>query len=130
MQPTLSNSEDFDPWSATVWGPGRALRPSGVPAVGTPQQLFQTRIKTPRGLYTTEKTNQQAPDSRSDCIIEVWNFGPVSNPTLGANLTSDMWIMHRGIRYDIVGKNDMQGDYRRQTTKYQCRICTNPVPVS
>lgn len=120
-KPTRPDAQDFHPMSAQIWGPTRTIRASGVPGQTTPTILFTTRIKTPRGLYTSEKTNQQQNDSRSDVLIEVWNYGP------GANLTADQWIQHNGIRYDILGKVDMQGDYRRLTTKYQCRLSNNPL---
>lgn len=119
--PSRQNAEDFDPWSAEIWGPTRTIRPSGVPGNGPLVLLMLTRIKTPRGLFTNEKTNQQQADSRSNCIIEVWNFGA------GKCLTADMWIIHRGIRYDVVGRNDMGADWRKQTVKYQCIMSSNPV---
>jgi hypothetical protein len=127
VKPRRQDSVDFDPVSAYIYQVVRTVRPSGVPGnTGTDTMLFRTRIKTPRGLFTNERTNLNTPDSRSDVVIEVWNYGPATNTTLGANLTADMYIMHRNIRYDIIGRNDMQGSYLRETTKYQCRICTNP----
>lgn len=126
MPPTRNNAEDFDPEPAYIFSITRESRTSGVPGVATATQLFETRIKPPRGMFASELTNNQIPDSRSDVIIEIWNDGPDSQPQLGANLTADMYIMHRGFRYDIVGRNDVQADYRRETTRYQCRVSNNP----
>lgn len=107
--------------SAQIFGPTRQVRDSGAPGETTPTLLDTTRIKPPRSLFTSERTNLQAPDSRTDVIIECWAFG------IAAKLTADMWFVHDGVRYDIIGKNDVNADYRKQTVKYQCRICNNPV---
>ena len=114
------DAEDFDPVSAQIYGPNRVVRTSGLPGtVAGGTLLFTTRIKPPRGLYTSERMSQQQADSRSDTIIEVWKYG------MGYQLDASMWIIHRGIRYDIVGKDDMQSNWRSQTVKYQCRQCNN-----
>lgn len=119
MARTRPNTEDFHPMSANIYGPARTIRASGVPGQTTPTLLMNTRIKPPRGLYTSERMNNQQADSRSDTIIEVWALG------VGANLTADMWIVHNGIRYDVIGRDDMGADHRSQTIKYQCRNCGN-----
>ena len=112
-------SEDFDPVSAEIYGPTRSTKESGVQTVGPPVLLFTTRIKCPRGLFVSERLAQQKPDSQADCIIEVSSMG------LGASLTSDMSIIHRGVTYEIKGK--LPGDYRTETVLYQCKTHNNPL---
>ncbi|CAB4176542.1 hypothetical protein UFOVP991_37 [uncultured Caudovirales phage] len=119
------NAEEFDPWSADIYGPTRLSRPSGVPGASAYVRLFTTRIKTPRGLYTTEMVNQQHDDARFDTVIEVSNAG--TDAVRGSALTTDMYILHRDRRYDIVGPNNTTADWRKETTSYQCRSSANPV---
>lgn len=121
------NSEEFDPVSADIYGPTRLVRPSGVPGASGYAKLLSTRIKTPRGLYTTEMSNQQHDDNRFDTIVEVYNGG--NTVCKGSALTTDMYIIHRGKRYDIVGPCNTTADWRKETTGYQCRASANPVAV-
>ena len=111
-------SVDFDPVSAEIFGPTRDVKLSGVQTVGPPTLLFTTRIKSPRGLFVSEKINQQHADAQFDCIIEVSSMG------IGASLTSDMHIKHRGTTYEI--KSKLPGDWRTEVTSYQCRAHNNP----
>lgn len=119
------NAEEFDPMSADIYGPIRQVRSSGVPGASDYTKLFSTRIKTPRGLYTTELANQQHDDARFDTVIEVSNAG--TSVVRGSALTTDMYILHRGRRYDIVGPCNTTADWRKETTSYQCRASANPV---
>lgn len=118
------NAEEFDPMSADIYGPTRLVRASGVPGASAYVKLLNTRIKTPRGLYTTELSNQQHDDARFDTIIEIANAG--TTVVRGSALTTEMYILHRGKRYDIVGPCNTTADWRSETTKYQCRASANP----
>ena len=118
------NAEEFHPMSADIYGPLRVIRPSGVPGATTYVKLLRVRIKTPRGLYTTEMDNQQHSDARFDTIIEVVNADTIAVST--RKLTTDMYIMHDGRRYDIVGPCSTTADWRKGTTSYQCRASANP----
>lgn len=120
------NSEEFHPMSADIYGPTRLIRPSGVPGASAYSKLLNTRIKTPRGLYTTEMINQQHDDARFDTIVEVYSGG--NNVVRGNALTTDMYILHNGMRYDIVGMCSTTNDWRKETTSYQCRSSINPPP--
>ena len=96
--------------SADIYGPTRQVRSSGVPGASAYARLFTTRIKTPRGLYTTELANQQHDDARFDTVIEVSNAG--TSAVRGSALTTDMYLLHRGRRYDIVGPCNTTADWR------------------
>ena len=118
---TRQNRADFHPMSAVIYQPTREVRSSGVPGkTGSPTVVMDgVRIVTPRGLYTSEKLNQQQADSRADVIVGVGDFG--------VTLTADMYIVHNDIRYDIVGICDPGADWRNDVTNYQCRISNNPL---
>lgn len=121
--PTRPRAESFHPASADVWGPNRVADNSGV--IKTEGiLLFNTRIKTPRGLFVSERMNHQAADSQSDVVISIWNY------LGGDRLTGDMWLMHLGIRYDIKGRiTQTQESWESHCTSYQCRMCTDSVPL-
>lgn len=106
-----SSGGEFDPCSAQVYGPTRASEPSGESALSAPTPVLLSRIKSPRGLFTTERENQAHSMSVSDMVIEIRSEGG------GDNLTADMWIVHRGITYWIKGKLGI--DWRAGTTLYQ-----------
>lgn len=107
-----SSGGEFDPWSAKVYKPGRQAEDSGeAAALATPVLVLTTRIKSPRGLFTTERSNQAHSFSVSDLAIEVRNEGG------GDNLTGDMWIVHRKVTYYIKGK--LGQDWTGGTTIYQ-----------
>lgn len=118
------NAEEFHPVSADIYGPTRLVRSSGVPSASAYVKLFSTRIKTPRGLYTTEIQNQLHDDSRFDTIVEVSNAG--NTVVKGNYLTTDMYIVHCGRQFDIVGPCNTTADWRKETTAYQCRSSNNP----
>lgn len=126
LGPARPRGEEFDPEPAFIYGPETTIRPTGVVET-TEKFLFETCIKPPRGMYTNERLNQQAPDSRSTLIIETWNYGPDWDETLGAHLTADMWIVHRGVRYDIVGQlKAVKASWQSETTAYEVRMSNNP----
>lgn len=106
---------DFDPVSATVYGPCRALTAGGEPIPGKPVVILSgTRIKTPRGLFTAEQTNQGHANSRTDSWIDIRVEGG------GDRLTADMWIIHREKRYDI--KGPLGVDWRTGYARYQVTV--------
>lgn len=113
----------FAPGDAFVYAPVRTTE-QGVTTTG--EQLFfgPTRITTPRGLLVSEKTDNQVATGVSDVVIEIWNHG-------GCNkLTTDMWIIHDDIRYDIKGPmRTKNASWQAETTAYQCRINNDPQPV-
>lgn len=110
---------EFDPCSAQVYGPARKQMDSGESALDTDALILKSRIKSPRGLFTSERENQAHPQSVSDMVIEIRSEGG------GDNLTADMWIVHRTRTYWIKGK--LGQDYRTGTTLYQVSI-QNDIP--
>lgn len=88
---------DFDPMSAEVWQPNRIQASSGESVPGEPTVFLRTRIKSPRGLFTQEATNQGRSNSQTNNWIDVRLEGG------GDKLTADMWIIHNSVRYDIKG---------------------------
>lgn len=102
---------DFDPVEAIVLRPERDSLPSGEPMADRMVPFLETRIKSPRALYTSERENQGHPQSTSDLVIEVRNEGG------GDDLTADMQISHRKRTYQI--KGILRSDFRKGTTCYQ-----------
>jgi hypothetical protein len=88
----------MDPVSAVVYKPNRVQLSSGETVTGTPIVVLRTRIKPPRGIYVRELENQGHADSYTDRLIAVRIEGG------GDKLTSDMWFVHSGTRYDIKGQ--------------------------
>lgn len=116
------NAVAFDPVSAYIHGPVRIVSDTGVTRTSTDSAetlLFRTRIKTPRGMYTWEHNNQHKADSVVSMVIEVWTHGL-------PQLTSDMWIMHRDQRYDIIGELPQAGEWTTETKAYQVKTTGNP----
>ena len=101
---------DLDPVSAQVWGPKEIQLPSGE-STSTPALLLTTRIKSPRGLFVSEQTNLGHAYAVGDMAIAVRNEGG------GTKLSSAMWIMHRGVRYEIKGV--LRTDWQAGLTTYQ-----------
>ncbi len=107
-----SSGGEFDPVSAKVYRPSRQAEESGEStALAEPILHLTTRIKSPRGLFTSERSNQAHAFSMSDMVIEVRNEGG------GDNLTADMWIVHRKVTYYIKGV--LRQDWTGGTTFYQ-----------
>lgn len=124
--PARPRGEEFDPDEAEIWGPVRTPRASGEVEITDTLLFGGTRIKPPRGMYASERTDQAAPDARNTCVVEIWNYGPDDNPNLGATLTSDMWIIHIGIRYEIIGQvRKASSSWQSETTCYLVRMSNN-----
>lgn len=116
MQKPRPDTIEFDPVSADIWAPVRTNTGGVTKAV--PTAIFNTRIAPPRAMYTWERSNQQKPDSVSTQVISLWKYGiPL--------LTSDMYIMWRGRRYDIVGEMDAKS-WTDNTKAYEVRVSSNP----
>lgn len=114
---------DLDPVSAVVYGPSRDQSVGGEPISAEPVVIISsTRIKTPQGLFTAEQTNQGHANSRSDNWIDIRVEGG------GDQLTADMWIMHRGNRYDIKGRLGI--DWRKGFARYQVTVINDYYNVS
>lgn len=109
-----SSGSEFDPWSAQVFGPTRIRTTANEAAKSGPTLILTTRIKSPRGLFTTERDNQSHSMSISDMVIEVRNEGG------GDKLTADMWFVHRSRTYYIKGV--LRIDWKAGTTLYQVSV--------
>jgi hypothetical protein len=105
-----SSGADFDPVSAEVWGPKEIQLTSGE-STSVPAKVLTTRIKSPRGLFVSERENLGHAFAVGDMAIAIRNEGG------GAKLSSAMWIMHRGVRYEIKGV--LRSDYTTGVTTYQ-----------
>lgn len=112
MPAERKSAADFDPVSATVYGPQQLKHEdSGEAYSGPPVAIWSgCRLKTV-GLYTTDKTNQEHGQSQGTQYIDIRSEGR------GSKLTSENFIVHRGTRYDIIGR--LNSDYRNGTTRYQ-----------
>lgn len=116
MQHPRPNTVEFDPVSADIWAPTRSNEGGVTKTIFT--AIFNTRITPPRAMYTWERSNQQKPDSTSTQVLSVWKYGlPL--------LTSDMYIMWRGRRYDIIGEMD-RASWTDNTKAYEVRVSSNP----
>lgn len=116
MQYARPNTIEFDPVSADIYGPVRTNVGGVTKAVAT--KLFNTRISPPRAMYTWERSNQQKADSVSTQVLSVWKYGiPL--------LTSDMYFLWRGRRYDIVGEMD-RASWTDNTKAYEVKVSSNP----
>ena len=113
MKTDRHTAADWDPVSAIVYGPQELKKPSGEAYSGPPVQLFKTRVKS-IGLWAQTKTNQEHAQSQTSQYLDVRSEG------LGDKLTSDMFIVHRKTRYDIVGR--LNSDYREGSTRYQVQV--------
>lgn len=111
MTLTRSSGADFHPVSAVVYQPNRIQLESGEQTEGEPTVVLQSRIKTPRGMFTKEQTNQGHANSSTDNWIDIRIEGG------GDLLTADMWILHQDIRYNIKGRLGV--DYRLGICRYQ-----------
>jgi hypothetical protein len=116
MQYQRPNTVEFDPVSADIWAPTRSNVNGVTKTVYV--KVFNTRITPPRSMYTWERSNEQKPSSVSTQVITLWKYGmPL--------LTSDMYIMWRGRRFDIVGEMD-RASWTDNTKAYEVRVASDP----
>lgn len=99
MTKQRSSGGDFDPVSATIWKPNRIQLDSGEHKVdkANPILVLETRIKPFTQYFVREQQNQGHATSSSDLKMEIRSEGGAEQ------LTADMWVLHRGNRYDIKG---------------------------
>lgn len=109
---TRPSGGEFDPVSAVVYRSEATQLDSGEAAKARLVPFLTTRIKSPRGLFTQERSSQGHAQSVSDLAIEVRNEGG------GDRLTAAMKIVHRGRSYEIRGT--LRIDWHTGTTIYQC----------
>lgn len=111
MRKTRPSGGDIDPVLAKIYRPERQSMASGE-ATALEYVLFKkVRIKSPRGLWVAERSNQGHAQSTSDLAIEV------RNENGGESLTADMVISHRRNIYQIKGR--LRQDWLGGTTVYQ-----------
>lgn len=112
MRPNRASGGEYDPVSAKVFKPNRTQLSSGEWSVDTQNPILHLTapILPIKGMFVREGQNQGHADSQSDLVIEMVDAD---------NLSADMWIIHRGIRYDIKGSlgfNHMTGRGKWQVT--------------
>lgn len=119
MTESRYSAGDFDPVSASVFGPTEVTLDSGESSESAEPTLIlgPIRIIGPRGMYVSERENQNHPDSVSTQVIGVRTLHG------GGDLTGRMWFSHRGKRYDIQGT--VQKSYKQEITFYYVMLNTN-----
>ncbi len=114
-QPSRLSGADFNPMTASVYGPNRITLESGEAGIDRAQPwilvMDGVSIRTPRGLFGWEVEALGKAQSVSSLMIEVLSDGGCDK------FTAEMVIVHDGIAYQIIGRRPT--DYRRGICPYQ-----------
>ena len=102
----------WDPVSATVYRPVQSLLASNE-ATSSPEAVGLVSVRAV-GLFNTTRLNQESGNTQSNQYLDV------RIPSAGENLTSECFIIHRGMRYEIVGISG--SDWQLQYTRYQVNV--------